>query len=80
MAGQFYSLAILFGGLALLMTLVVRGKSIFVVAPLCAALTVTLSGADPVAAMTGPYMSGFSEYLRNFYLVFALGAAFGRIF
>jgi len=80
MVGQFYSLAVLLGGLALLMTLVVRGKSIFVVAPLCAALTVTLSGADPVAAMTGPYMSGFAEYLRNFYLVFALGAAFGRIF
>lgn len=80
MAGQWYSLAVLLGGLALLMLLVVRGKSIFVVAPLCAALTVTLSGADPVSAMTGPYMSGFAEYLRNFYLIFALGAAFGRIF
>lgn len=75
-----YSLGILFGGLALLMTLVVRGRSVFVVAPLCAALTVTLSGADPVATMTGPYMQAFADYLRNFYLVFALGAAFGRMF
>ncbi len=80
MAGQWYSLAVLFGGLTLLMLLVIRGRSIFVVAPLCAALTVMFSGADPVAAMTGPYMSGFGEYVRNFYLVFALGAAFGRIF
>lgn len=75
-----YSLAVLFGGLALLMALVVRGKSVFVVAPLCAALVVTLSGGDPVRAMTGPYMEGFADYLRKFYLVFALGAAFGRIF
>lgn len=80
MLSPWYSLCVLFGGLALLMTLVVRGKSVFVVAPLCAALTVTLSGADPVAALTGPFMTGFADYLRNFYLVFALGAAFGRIF
>lgn len=80
MIEQAYALAVLFGGMTLLMTLVVRGKSIFVVAPLCALLTVTLSGRDPVAAMTGPYMSGFADYLRNFYLVFALGAAFGKIF
>ncbi|HND52461.1 MAG TPA: hypothetical protein PLV92_08695, partial [Pirellulaceae bacterium] len=80
MIEQAYALAVLFGGMTLLMVLVVRGKSIFVVAPLCALLTVTLSGRDPVAAMTGPYMSGFADYLRNFYLVFALGAAFGKVF
>lgn len=77
---QAYSLAVLLGGLALLMWLVVRGKSVFVVAPLCAVATVTLSGGDPVATMTGPYMTGFAGYLRDFYLVFALGAAFGRIY
>ena len=68
-----YSLSVLAAGLAMLMFLVVRGKSIFVVAPLCALLTVTFSGADPVATMTGPYAAGFADYLRNFYLVFALG-------
>lgn len=74
-----YSLSVLAAGLAMLMFLVVRGKSIFVVAPLCALLTVTFSGADPVATMTGPYAAGFADYLRNFYLVFALGAAFGKL-
>src|SRR5262249_8081640 len=64
----------------MLMLLVVRGKSIFVVAPLCALLTATLSGLDPVATMTGPYMDGFAAYLRNFFLVFALGAAFGKLY
>jgi len=75
-----YHLAVLLTGWGLLMVLVVRGKSIFVVAPLCALLTATLSGLDPVATMTGPYMTGFAEYLRNFFLVFALGAAFGKLY
>lgn len=75
-----YHLAILFGAMALLMTLVIRGKSIFVVAPLCALLAATFSGLNPVATMTGPYMTGFAEYLRNFFLIFALGAAFGKLY
>ena len=44
-----YHLLVLFGSLALLMFLVVRGKSIFVVAPLCALIAVTLSGENPLA-------------------------------
>ena len=74
-----YHLIVLFGSLALLMTLVVRGKSIFVVAPFCALLAITLSGADPVATMNGAYMTGFADYLRRFYLIFALGAVFGKL-
>jgi H+/gluconate symporter-like permease len=75
-----YHLTILLASMALLMTLVIRGKSIFVVAPLCALLAATFSGLNPVTTMTGPYMTGFSEYLRNFFLVFALGAAFGKLY
>ncbi len=74
-----YHLTVLFGSLALLMALVVRGKSIFVVAPFCALLAITLSGADPVATMNGAYMAGFADYLRRFYLIFALGAVFGKL-
>ena len=74
-----YHLAVLFGCLGLLMTLVVRGKSIFVVAPLCALLAAILSGADPVSRMNGAYMVGFANYVRDFYLIFALGAVFGRL-
>jgi H+/gluconate symporter-like permease len=74
-----YHLIVLFGCLALLMTLVVRGKSIFVVAPLCALIAATLSGEDPVARMTGPYMAGFADYVQRFYLIFALGAVFGKL-
>ncbi len=79
MQSDLYHLAVLFGSLALLMTLVVRGKSIFVVAPLCAVLALTLSGTDPVAGMNGPYMAGFADYVQRFYLIFALGAVFGKV-
>ena len=77
---EIYQFAVLLAGLALLMGLVVRGRSIFVVGPLCAALTTLFSGRDPVAALAGPYMTGFADYVRNFYLVFVLGAAFGRLY
>ncbi|MFM9960025.1 MAG: GntP family permease [Planctomycetaceae bacterium] len=74
-----YYLLVLFGSLALLMYLVVRGKSIFVVAPLCALLAVTLSGEDPLAKMNGAYMAGFADYVKRFFLIFALGAVFGKL-
>ena len=74
-----YHLLVLFGSLALLMFLVVRGKSIFVVAPLCALIAVTLSGEDPLATMNGAYMTGFANYVRDFFLIFALGAVFGKL-
>lgn len=74
-----YHLAVLFGCLGLLMVLVVRGKSIFVVAPLCALAASVLSGVDPVQRMNVAYMTGFADYIRNFYLIFALGAVFGKL-
>ena len=42
-------------------------------------MTVTLSGVDPLAAMTGPYMTGFADFVRRFYLIVALGAVFGKV-
>ncbi|MEX2112550.1 MAG: hypothetical protein WD845_05155 [Pirellulales bacterium] len=74
-----YGLAVLVGGLLLLTVLVYRGQSIFVVAPFCALMVLVFSGADPVEGMTGRYMVGFADYLRRFYLIFALGASFGKL-
>ncbi|MEK6259852.1 MAG: GntP family permease [Planctomycetota bacterium] len=79
MVVQLYELGVLLGGMALLTILVVQGRSIFVVAPLCALVTVTLSGGDPLAAMTGAYMTGFADFVRKFYLIVALGAVFGKL-
>lgn len=72
-------LSALFFCVLLLMGLVVRGRSIFVVAPLCAVLANLFAGRDPIAAMNGPYLTGFADYLRRFYLLFALGAVFGKL-
>jgi H+/gluconate symporter-like permease len=74
-----YHLAVLLAGFGLLTVLAMRGVSIFLAAPASAALVLAFSGADPLAGMTGPFMEGFADFLRQFYLIFALGAAFGKL-
>lgn len=74
-----YPLAVLLGGFTVMTVLVIRGHSILVVAPLCALGILILSGVDPLEGMTNNFMAGFADYLRKFYLIFALGAAFGKI-
>ena len=76
---QTYGLIVLLGGFVLLTVLVIRGHSIFVAAPLCALLILVLSGADPIAGMSGKFMGGFADYMRQFFLIFVLGAAFGKV-
>jgi H+/gluconate symporter-like permease len=79
MLSDLYSLAVLLGGIGLLMAWVVRGHSVYVVAPLSAFAALVASGSDPLAGMTGPYMTGFSEYMRRYLPVFLLGAMFGKL-
>ena len=79
MGGDLYPLAILIGGLALLMVWVIRGRSVYVAAPLAALVVLIGSGSDPLAGMTGTYMGGFAEYMRRFLPVFLLGATFGKL-
>ena len=74
-----YHLIVLFVSMGLLMMLVIRGKSIFVAAPLCALLASIFSGVDPVSQMNEAYLSGFADYIRRFYFIFALGAVFGKL-
>jgi H+/gluconate symporter-like permease len=74
-----YGLLVLLVSFGLLMMLVIRGLSIFVVAPLCALGVLLFSGADPLEGMTERFMGGFADYLRRFFLIFALGAAFGKL-
>ncbi len=79
MVTQTYELIVLLGGLVLLTVLVVQGRSIFVAAPLCAIVMVTLSGFDPLGSITGSYMTGFADFVRRFYVIVALGAVFGKV-
>ena len=72
--------------LALLVYLAMRGMSILVAAPLCAILIALTSGLAllPVkgsaeASFAVSYMTGFTSFFRDWFLMFLLGAIFGKI-
>ena len=66
-------------GLALLMYLAYRGIPILI-ATLGAGVFVLVTAAQPILqGLTGPYMKGAAGYFQNYYLVFVLGALFGKI-
>ncbi|VAW02025.1 D-beta-hydroxybutyrate permease [hydrothermal vent metagenome] len=73
--------------LALLVTLAMRGWSILIAAPLCAiivAVTANLSLLPVLAApgdgnFTSTYMAGFTKFVGSYFIVFLLGAVFGKL-
>ena len=76
----------LIGGLLLLIFLTIRGMNILIAAPLCALLVALFSGipllppmADGGASFTVNYMTGFAGFLKDWFLVFLLGAMFGKV-
>ena len=81
------SMAGLIGGLALLIALTIRGMNILIAAPICGLVVAIASGIPlipPLAAEGGDsftlgYMTGFSGFLRDWFIVFLLGAMFGKV-
>ncbi len=78
----------LLGGLGLLVVLTLRGMNLLIAAPLCAAFVAVLGGVPLLpqlaAAPGGPdfvsnYMAAFAGFLKSYYLVFVLGAVFGKV-
>lgn len=76
----------LIGGLVLLIVFTLRGMNILIAAPLCA-LILALTSHIPIipplagneASFTVSYMTGFASFLQNWFIVFLLGAMFGKI-
>ena len=77
----------LVGGLGLLTVLTMRGMSLLVAAPLCALVVAALSGVPllpQLVASAGQtdlvsgYMSAFAGFLKSYYLLFLMGAVFGK--
>jgi len=74
-------------GLLLLIVFTIRGMNILIAAPLCAVLVAVSSGVPlmpPMAAEGGPsftvgYMTGFASFLRDWFIIFLLGAMFGKV-
>lgn len=78
----------LIGGLGLLVVLTMRGMNLLVAAPLCAAFVAVLGGVPLLPQLvTTPggvdfvsnYMGAFAGFLKSYYLVFVMGAIFGKV-
>lgn len=77
----------LFGGLALLIFLTMRGMNLLIVAPLSALFVAILSGLpifpqlaeEGAANFVSNYMTGFSGFVTSWYLMFLTGAIFGKV-
>ncbi|KKI88839.1 citrate transporter [Bacillus sp. SA1-12] len=77
----------LIGGLALLIYLTMRGMNLLVAGPLCALFVALFSGlplfpqlvGKGEANFVGNYMTGFSGFIASWYLMFLLGAIFGKV-
>lgn len=82
-----WSMIGLIGGLALLIFLTMRGMNLLVVGPLSALFVALLSGmplfpqlvADGEVNFVSSYMGGFSSFVTSWYLMFLLGAIFGKV-
>ncbi len=77
----------LLGGLALLIFWTMRGMNLLVAAPICALVVAVLSGMplfpqwveEGEANLVGNYMSGFTSFVASWFLMFLLGAIFGKV-
>jgi len=77
----------LIASLALLVMMAMRGWSILIAAPLCAIIVALTAGlallpataVDGAGNFTSTYMSGFTGFVGKFFIVFLLGAVFGKL-
>lgn len=65
--------------LVFIITLALRGWHIIILAPLAAIIAASFSGLNVLETLTGPYMTGFTNYARRFYLIFLMGTLFGKL-
>ncbi|MDR7319390.1 SLC13 family permease [Brevibacillus nitrificans] len=77
----------LIGGLALLIILTMRGMNLLIVAPFSALFVAVCNGlplfpqlaAEGEANFVSNYMSGFTGFITSWYLMFLIGAIFGKL-
>ncbi|MDQ0247784.1 H+/gluconate symporter-like permease [Bacillus fengqiuensis] len=77
----------LIGGLVLLTVLTMRGMNLLIVAPLSALFVAVLNGlplfpqlaAEGEANFLTNYMGGFAGFITSWYLMFLIGAIFGKL-
>ncbi|WP_338452702.1 GntP family permease [Niallia oryzisoli] len=77
----------LVGGLLILIVLTMRGMNLLIAGPLSALFVAVLSGmplfpqlaAEGETNFVGNYMTGFTSFVTSWYLMFLLGAIFGKV-
>ncbi len=69
----------LVASLALLIVLTLRGINIIIAALLSSVVLALTGGLNINTAMSGYYMAGFTDYFSSWFLVFLLGAIFGKV-
>ncbi|ALX50533.1 GntP family permease [Lentibacillus amyloliquefaciens] len=65
--------------LALLIYLTMKGINIIIAAIICSVLVAVTGGLNLQTALMDNYMTGFTDYFASWFLVFLLGAIFGKI-
>lgn len=66
-------------GLAALIVLAMKGVSLYISAPLAAAVVAIFSGKNVIGLLTGEYMTGFAGFMQSYFLMFALSSIFAKL-
>lgn len=66
-------------GLAVLIVFALKGVPLYVLAPLAALVVAIFAGGNILTTMTDTYMTGFANFMKNFFLMFALSSIFAKI-
>lgn len=69
----------LIGSLALLIYLTMRGINIIIAAVGSAVILALTGGLNLIDALTEDYMTGFTGFFKSWFLIFLLGAIFGKV-
>ena len=71
---------ILLFAIVLFTILAFRGISALIMGPLIALIVAVLAGLPVYDSMLGPFMTSTSNYVKNYFFIFFLGALFGAIY
>ena len=66
-------------GLLILIIFAMRGVSLYVLAPLAALVVAVFAGGNILTTMTDTYMTGFANFMKSYFLMFALSSIFAKI-
>lgn len=65
-------------GVVIYIFLSAKGVSMIIGALIAATIIAITSGMNPMTAITGTFFAGFGNFMRSYFLIFALAAVFGK--